>query len=144
MAKCWINKQAIWSHCKENSLFCSFSFSLSNSKIISQVSLQCGTASTGLNRPRTASGGGWQFFYRHSFLLLYLFISETFFLVQRTLPVSGSFNVRLGQWLWLSWQSTCFRYQRSTVWIQSSGKFKTVNCWKDENKQKEVGNGPFF
>ena len=37
-----------------------------------------------------------------------------------------------GQWLWLSWQSGCFQYQRSAVQIQSSAKFieqlYTVNC----------------
>ena len=29
----------------------------------------------------------------------------------------------LGQWLWLSWYSGCFRNQRSTVRIPSSEKF---------------------
>ena len=29
--------------------------------------------------------------------------------------------------------------ERSAVWIQSSAKFQTVHCWKDE---KEAGNGP--
>ena len=28
----------------------------------------------------------------------------------------------LGQWLWLSWQSRCFKFQRSTVRIQSWAK----------------------
>ena len=36
------------------------------------------------------------------------------------------------QWLWLSWQSGCFQYQRSKVWIQSSAKIYLygtfVNC----------------
>ena len=41
------------------------------------------------------------------------------------------------QCLWLSWQSSFFRYQRPVVRIQSSEKF--YNCRKDENK--EAGNG---
>ena len=53
------------------------------------------------------------------------------------------------QWLWLSWQSGRFRHQRSAVQIQSQAKFllNIVNCQlcrKDENKEKEAGNGPFF
>ena len=54
-----------------------------------------------------------------------------------------------GQWLWLSWQSRHFRLQRSAVRIQSLPKFYiehliTVNCRKDENKEKGVGNDPFL
>ena len=56
-----------------------------------------------------------------------------------------------GKRLWLSWYSGFFRQLRSTVWIQSLAKFLnwilfTVNCnyWKDENKEKEAANGPFF
>ena len=42
-------------------------------------------------------------------------------------------NWSLGQWLWLSWQSGNFQYQRSTVRIQSlANLYKkhlfTVNC----------------
>ena len=45
-----------------------------------------------------------------------------------------------GQWLWLSWQSSRFRLQRSADRIQSSAKL-ILNvhcqlCWKDENKEK--------
>ena len=44
-----------------------------------------------------------------------------------------------GQWLWRSWQSGFFRYQRTRVQIQSSATFiehlLTV-CREDENKQK--------
>ena len=47
----------------------------------------------------------------------------------------------VGQWLWLSWKSGCFRLQRSTVRIQSSAKiyieFYYQLYWK-------VGIGPFF
>ena len=59
----------------------------------------------------------------------------------------GSTTITLGsEWLWLKRQSRCFWYHRSAVWIQSSTKFQneyfTVNSWKDENKDKEAGNGP--
>ena len=44
-----------------------------------------------------------------------------------------------------------FQYQRSTVWIQSRAKKIILNIcllstvyWKDENKGKEAGDGPFF
>ena len=36
-------------------------------------------------------------------------------------------QVKCRQWLWLSWQSGCFRHQRSTVQIQSSANFKIVH-----------------
>ena len=55
-----------------------------------------------------------------------------------------------GPWMWLSWQSGCFRHQRSTVWNPLSAKFilNVVSCqlyWKDENNKKiKAGNGPFF
>ena len=53
------------------------------------------------------------------------------------------------QWLWLSWQSGRLRHQRSAVRIQSSTNFDQTFvfcqlCSKDENKEKEAGNGPFF
>ena len=50
-----------------------------------------------------------------------------------------------GKWLWLSWQSGCFRYHWFAVQIQSLAKFLinllTVSCWVDKNKEKEAGNG---
>ena len=54
----------------------------------------------------------------------------------------------LGQQLWFSCQSGRFRHQRSIVQIQSLAKFilNIVYCQlnrKDENKEKEAGNGPF-
>ena len=54
-----------------------------------------------------------------------------------------------GQWLWLSWLSSRFQYQRSEVRVLSSAKFtlNIVYCqlyWKDKNKDKEAGNGPFL
>ena len=57
--------------------------------------------------------------------------------------------LNLAQWLWLSWQSGRFRHQRSAVQIPSLAKFllNIVNCqlyWKDDNKEKEAGNGSFF
>ena len=38
---------------------------------------------------------------------------------------------KIGQWLWLGWQSGRFEYQRSSVWIQSFAKFynEHINCW---------------
>ena len=50
-----------------------------------------------------------------------------------------------GQWLWLSWQSGCFRYQRSELRIHDCQNFimnksavswsllKRLNCLKDQN-----------
>ena len=59
--------------------------------------------------------------------------------------------IDVGQWLWLSWLSGRFRCQRSTVRIQSLANFHIGHSfvfsplyWKDENKDKEAGNGPFF
>ena len=50
--------------------------------------------------------------------------------------------------VWLSWLSGSFQYQRPAVRILSSAKiylYWTVNCVmkKNENKEKEAGNGPF-
>ena len=48
-----------------------------------------------------------------------------------------------GQWLWLSWQSSCFRFQRSVDQIQStifySGQAFTVNCLKEVNRKRSPG-----
>ena len=48
-----------------------------------------------------------------------------------------------GQWLWFSWLSDCFWFQRSPARIQSSTKIiLDIYCelyWKDENKEKEAG-----
>ena len=60
----------------------------------------------------------------------------------------GSQESFVGQWLWLSWQSSWFRHQRSAVRIPSFSKFllNIVYCqlyWKDENTEKMSGNGPF-
>ena len=45
-----------------------------------------------------------------------------------------------GQWLWLSWLSSCFHLQRSAVRIQSLAQFIwNIHCqlyWKDEKKEK--------
>ena len=54
-------------------------------------------------------------------------------------------NIR-GHWLWLSCQRGCFWNQRFAVQIQSSAKFimSIFYCqlyWKNENRQKEAGNG---
>ena len=57
----------------------------------------------------------------------------------------------LGQWLWLSWQSGRFRYQRSAVRIQTPANFYRtciIYCQlycieKKKIKEKEAGNGPF-
>ena len=47
-------------------------------------------------------------------------------------------------WLWRSWQSGRFQYQRSAVRIQSFTNFISHQLqYRDENKEKEVGNGPF-
>ena len=56
-------------------------------------------------------------------------------------------DMYVGQWLWLSWQSSRFRNQRSAVRIVSLAKFllNIVYCqlyWKDENKEKEAESGP--
>ena len=44
-----------------------------------------------------------------------------------------------GQRLWLSWQSSRFRHQRSAVWIQSSAKLFSVNCIEKTKKKKRPG-----
>ena len=55
-----------------------------------------------------------------------------------------------GHWLWLNWWCSCFLHQRSTVQILSLANFYTEHLFtyrqlyhKDENKEKEAGNGPF-
>ena len=52
--------------------------------------------------------------------------------------------IKYVQWLWFSWQSGCFLHQRSTVRIQSSQTLYYQLYCKDENKEKEAGNGPIF
>ena len=51
------------------------------------------------------------------------------------------------KWLRFSWQNGRFLFQRSAVQVESLDFFYnehvTVNCCKDENKQKEAGNGHF-
>ena len=58
----------------------------------------------------------------------------------------------LCKWLWLSWYSVRYRYQRSAVWIQSLAKiyyYWTIIVYyqlcieKTKNKEKEAGNGAF-
>ena len=56
-----------------------------------------------------------------------------------------------GQWLWLSWQSGRFRYQRSAVPIQTPANFYRTFIYcqlycneKTKIKEKEAGNGPFL
>ena len=61
----------------------------------------------------------------------------------------GSALTCQGKWLRLSWQSSRFQHQSSAVRILSPAKFllNIVNCqlyWKEENKEKEAGNGPFL
>ena len=57
-------------------------------------------------------------------------------------PITALTLTKPGQWLWLSWLSGHFQYQRSAVWTQSSAKFYNVhvNCWKDKKTKKEAGN----
>ena len=56
-------------------------------------------------------------------------------------------NCWIMQWLWLSWKSGWIWYQRSAVrihiYILNIWLLSTV-YWKDKNKEKEAGNGPFF
>ena len=59
--------------------------------------------------------------------------------------------LEFGQWLWLSWQSGRFRYQRSAVRIQTSANFyrTLIYCQlycieKTKIKEKEAGNCPSF
>ena len=47
-----------------------------------------------------------------------------------------------GSGLWLSCQSCCFQYHSFAVRIQYSAKISTAKCWKDVNKEKEVGLWP--
>ena len=51
-------------------------------------------------------------------------------------------------WLWRSWQSGCFRPQRSADWIPTSATFFKFNCQllveKTKISEKEAGNGPFL
>ena len=47
-----------------------------------------------------------------------------------------------GSGLWLSCQSGCFQYHSFAVRIQYSAKISTAKCWKDVNKEKEVGLWP--
>ena len=49
-------------------------------------------------------------------------------------------NKCLGQWLWLSWQSGHFQFQRSVVRIPSSANVYTINCIeKTKIKKKKPG-----
>ena len=55
-----------------------------------------------------------------------------------------------GPWLWHSWQSGCFRHQRSADWIPTSQQFirisvKTVSQFrKDKNTRKRGREWPVF
>ena len=43
------------------------------------------------------------------------------------------------KWLWLSWQSSCFKHKRSAVRIQSSVNFTfTVNCIEKTKIKKKI------
>ena len=60
-------------------------------------------------------------------------------------------NCNTGNWLWLSWQSGCFRYQRSAVRIQTLENFyrRFFYCQlycieKPKIIEKEAGNDPFL
>ena len=53
----------------------------------------------------------------------------------------------VGQWLWLSWQSSLFRNQRSAVRIQSSAKFYNEQIYCEllkRRKEKEAVIAQFF
>ena len=65
-------------------------------------------------------------------------------------PISQTLYDRW-EWLWLSWQSGRFRYQRSSVRILTPANFyrTIIYCQmyyieKTKIKEKEAGNGPFF
>ena len=46
------------------------------------------------------------------------------------------------RWLWLSWQSGCFRHQRSVVWIQS---LLNLDCtFVNFIRKIKIKNGPFL
>ena len=52
---------------------------------------------------------------------------------------SNSNKIKIcGRWLWLSWQSGGFRFQRSRFksshWENLIMNIFNVNCWKDKNK----------
>ena len=45
-----------------------------------------------------------------------------------------------GQWLWISWQSSCFRYQRSEVQIKLLAKFNFImDIYTVENTKMRPG-----
>ena len=46
----------------------------------------------------------------------------------------------LGQWLMLSWQSSCFQCQRSVARITSLANYhyQHIYCWKEENKENAI------
>ena len=52
------------------------------------------------------------------------------------------------QWLWLSWWSSCFQHQRSSMQVQlSANLILLANCQlyrTDEKKEREAGNSQFF
>jgi len=60
--------------------------------------------------------------------------------------------ITVGQWLWLSWQSGSFRYQRSALRIQTSANFYIGHLFTDsfavlkgrKEKEKRPKNGPLF
>ena len=52
-----------------------------------------------------------------------------------------------GQWLWLSWHSSCFWLQRSVVRIQSLARLfnEHICCYllkRRKQRKKDAGNGP--
>ena len=68
----------------------------------------------------------------------------TFRQSQAILTTEDRHRQDVGQWLWLSWQSGCFQFQRSAVRIPSSAKiyieYFTVNCIeKTKIKKKRPG-----
>ena len=68
-----------------------------------------------------------RFKFAISVTIEYCIIGETLFITSsppfQVLFITMNRNILFkGQWLWLSWQSSCFRYQRFMVRIQSSAK----------------------
>ena len=70
-------------------------------------------------------------------------VSITQITVSITQIIANLTLTAVGQWLWRSWQSGHFRYQRSRVRIQSSATFIKHLFTVQSFGQKETGNVPF-
>ena len=71
------------------------------------------------------------------------FFRNVFFATELIKNDSTSNEWMDGQWLWHSWQTGCFRHQRSAVWIPSSAKNYLSIVLQRKDKKEEAGIDPF-